>query len=128
MNKNKLSSITEKMKPWRIPSEVKKSISIIDEKKGENIVVLKLKTISDITDFMVICQGGSSRHNTAIAMEIEKMLKKKFKIKPFGKEGLKTGEWILLDYIDFIIHIFDEETRKKYTLEKFWMDAKRYDI
>lgn len=128
MNKTEYSDIKTKLKSWRIPAEVKKAAMTIDEKKGENIVILKLKNISDVTDFMIICNGQSSRQNTSISNEVEKILKKEFKLKPFGKEGERVGEWILLDYVDFIVHIFSRETRDKYTLEKFWMDAKRYDL
>lgn len=128
MIKSELSGIELKMKQWRIPAEIKKAVSVIDEKKGNDIVILKLKNISDITDFMIICHGNSSRQNISIADDIERILKKKFRLKPFGKEGKRIGEWILLDYVDFIIHVFNKETRDRYTLEKFWMDAKRYDL
>ena len=128
MNKKEYPDIKTKLKSWKIPTEVKKAAMIIDEKKGENIVILKLKNISDITDFMVICNGQSARQNVSISDEVEKTLKREFKLKPFGKEGGRVGEWILLDYVDFIVHIFNRETRDKYTLEKFWMDAKRYDL
>jgi len=91
-------------------------------------VVLKLKGISDITDFVVICQGNSTRQNSAISAEIKKKLSKQYKLKPFGVEGEREADWILLDYIDFVVHIFLEETRQRYALEKLWMDAKRYNF
>jgi len=92
------------------------------------VVVLKLKDISNITDYMVICHGNSTRQSSAISDEIQRKLRKDFKIKPFGVEGKTGSEWILVDYVDFIIHLFTEETRQKYALEKLWMDAKRYNF
>lgn len=120
------AAITAELKRRRIPAEVKRVVSIMMDKKAEKIVVLKLRGISDITDFMVICHGNSARQNSAICDEIRKKLSKQFKLKPFGVEGEREAEWILLDYVDFVVHIFLEETRKKYSLEKLWMDAKRY--
>jgi len=76
----------------------------------------------------VICQGNSSRQNNAVADEIRRKLRKEHKAKPFGVEGEREADWILMDYIDFVIHIFLEETRNKYAIEKLWMDARRYDF
>lgn len=120
--------ITDDLKKRKIPTEVKRVISIMLDKKAEKVVVLKLKGISEITDFMVIGSGNSSRQNAAISEEIQRVLRKEFKLKAFSVEGVREAEWVLLDYIDFIVHIFSEETRKKYALEKLWMDAKRYDF
>jgi ribosome-associated protein len=89
---------------------------------------MKLKGISDITDFIIICHGNSSRQNKAISDEIQRRLKEEYKLKAFGIEGIQNTDWILLDYIDFIIHIFSAENREKFSLEKLWMDGKRYDF
>jgi len=116
------------LKRRKIPAEVKKVVSIMLDKKAERIVVLKMKTVTDITDFMIICQGNSGRQNKAVSDEIQVKLRAEYKMKPFGVEGEKEAEWILLDYVDFVIHVFSPETRKKYQIEKLWMDAKRYDF
>jgi ribosome-associated protein len=121
-------SITEKLKKQRIPKVVKQVVTLILDKKAEKIVVIKLKGISDITDFIIICHGNSSRQNKAISDEIQDKLKKQYKLKAFGIEGTQNTDWILLDYIDFIIHIFSAENREKFSLEKLWMDGKRYDF
>lgn len=120
--------IEEDLKRRRIPPPVKQAVSVMLDKKGERVVVLKLKGLSDITDFMVICHGNSNRQNHAIAAEIQKKLGKQFKLKPYGVEGEREAEWILMDYIDFVVHVFSADTRKKYSIEKLWMDAKRYDF
>ncbi len=116
------------LKKWRIPPIIKKAVSVISDKKGDNIVILKLKGITDLTDFIVICSGNSNKQNNAVANELHKQLKKEFKSGPLGVEGNKFGDWILMDYVDFIIHIFSPEMREKYSLEKLWMDAKKYDF
>ncbi len=116
------------LKKWKIPTVIKKAVSIISEKKGENIIILKLKGKTDMTDFMVICNGNSQKQNKAIADDVQRILKKEHKSRPFGVEGTLYGDWILLDYVDFIIHIFSPDIREKFSLEKLWMDAKRYDF
>ncbi|MGD2089409.1 MAG: ribosome silencing factor [Candidatus Aminicenantes bacterium] len=128
MKSEEFEVITADLKKRKIPGEVKRVVSIMMDKKAEQVVVLKLKGISDITDFMVICQGNTTRQNNAISDEIRKKLSRQFKLKPFGVEGEREADWILLDYIDFVVHIFLEETRQRYALEKLWMDAKRYNF
>jgi ribosome-associated protein len=128
MRSEEFELITADLKRRRIPTEIKKVVSAMLDKMAERVVVLKLKGISDITDFMVLCHGNSTRQNSAISDEIQKKLREQFKLKPYGVEGEVEAEWILLDYIDFVVHIFSEETREKYSLEKLWMDAKRYNF
>ena len=103
-------------------------VTVALDKNAEKTVVIKLKGITEITDFIVICSGKSSRQNRAIAEEIQRRLKTDFKLKAFGVEGANSTDWVLLDYIDFVVHIFSPENRKKFSLEKLWMDGKRYDF
>jgi ribosome-associated protein len=128
MKADEFNSILEDLKKRKIPAIVKKVVSILLDKKAEEVIVLKLKGTNNITDFMVICHGNSTRQNNALASEIEKKLRKEHKAKAFGIEGAREAEWILLDYIDFIVHVFSKSTRNKYTIEKLWMDAKRYNF
>lgn len=128
MKVDEFKLITEDLKKRKIPTELKSSVTAMLDKKAEKVVVLKLKGVNDITDYMVICSGNSQRQNNAICDEIQRKLRKEFKLKAFSVEGESEAEWILLDYIDFIIHIFSRESREKYALEKLWMDAKRYDF
>lgn len=128
MKIEEFEAVTRDLQKRKIPGTVKKVVTGMLDKKAEKIVVLKLKGINDITDYMVICHGNSSRQNGAIADEIRRKLKSEFRLKPFSVEGVRESEWILIDYIDFIIHIFSEENRSKYSLEKLWMDAKRYNF
>ncbi len=128
MEKISPDKFNSELKKWKIPPIVKKAVSVISDKKGDDIVILKLKGITDLTDFMIICSGNSQKQNKAIADELQRLLKKEFKSGPLGIEGGNYGDWILLDYVDFIVHVFSPEVRKKFSLEKLWMDAKRYDF
>jgi len=128
MELEQFKEITEDLMRRKIPSSVKKIVLAMMEKKGQQIVVLKLKDISDVTDYMVICHGSSDRQNRAISDEVQRRLKKEEKLKVFSVEGEAKADWILLDYIDVIVHIFSGESRGKFSLEKLWMDAKRYNF
>jgi ribosome-associated protein len=112
----------------RIPGEIKKTVQVLLDKKAEKITVLKLKGISEMTDYLVICSGNSSRQNNALADALQETLKRDLNLQPLGVEGHRLAEWILVDYVDFVINIFSADWRKKYALEKLWMDAKRYDF
>jgi ribosome-associated protein len=128
MDIDAFEKISEDLKKRKIPQAVKKVVLAMLDKKAENIVVLKLKELSDVTDYMIICHGNSARQNQAISDEIQRRLKKELKLKTFSVEGKVRAEWILLDYIDMIVHIFLPESRQKFALEKLWMDAKRYNF
>ncbi len=125
---NQFTLLQDMLKKSRLPSAVKRTVLSMLDKKGDRITVIKLIGLSDICDYMILCSGQSVRQNQAIADEIIARLSKELKTKPFNSEGKQTGEWILIDYIDFIVHIFNPEIRDRYSLEKMWMDAKRYDF
>lgn len=102
---------------------IKAAEKAIDKKAG-NTVILELKDLSTIADYFVICSGENAAQVKAIAEAIEEYFSRE-KISPLGREGLEAARWVLLDYGDIIIHVFDEETREFYDLEKFWIDAPR---
>ncbi len=93
------------------------------EKKGRDIVILDLRRLTDVTDFFVIVSGESDLHVKAIADSIETELEKAH-IKMWHKEGYEHLNWVLLDYVDVVVHIFRPEVRLYYALEKLWADAK----
>ncbi len=93
------------------------------QKKGENILIFDLRGITDVTDFFVIVTGSSDLHVKAIADFIEEELQKAG-VRLFHKEGYENLRWVLLDYIDVVVHIFRPETREFYGLERLWADAK----
>jgi ribosome-associated protein len=97
------------------------------DKKAQDIVILDLDEVCSFTDHFVICTGTSSRHNQTIAEGIDERLRKSG-VRPLHIEGHKEGEWILLDYIDFVVHIFTARAREFYDLERLWRAGKRRGV
>jgi ribosome-associated protein len=110
-----------------LPNDVRMSLKASQAKKGEGMVILDLKSISSFTDYFVIMQGNSKRQNMAICENVERELKEK-DIRPESIEGRENAEWILMDYGNFIVHIFSKEAREYYSLEKLWGDAPKLDF
>ena len=104
-----------------LPLAVREALEAMDEHKGEEMVVLDMRA-SGFTDFMVMCNGGSNRHTQALADAVEERLLR-HKIKRKHVEGKREGHWILIDYIDLVVHLFTPEAREFYQLEKLWRDA-----
>ena len=124
----KMNSKTDKTTNTRvIPEGVKTSVEASRMKKAEDIVVLDLTGISSFTDFFIIMHGNSSRQNVAIYEGIEKELKD-LSIRPLSVEGRENAEWILMDYGEFIVHIFSSRAREYYSLEKLWGDGIKLSI
>jgi ribosome-associated protein len=97
------------------------------DKKAKDVLVLDLQGLTQIADYFVICSGESTTQVKAIAEEIERRFDA-LGVKPLGREGRKNNLWVLMDYGDIIVHIFEEETRTFYELEKLWIDAKRISV
>jgi ribosome-associated protein len=92
------------------------------EKQGSDIAVLDVRDVIVITDFFVIVSGGNTRQVRTIVESIEAALKG-LGVKPVRREGETQGRWVLLDYVDVVIHVFGEEERRYYDLERLWKDA-----
>jgi ribosome-associated protein len=99
----------------------------IFDKKGSNILVLDIRHCSTITDYVVIAEGNVDRHVIAIAQAIEKALSD-LGMTPSFREGMQSGDWVVLDYIQIMVHIFMPGMREKYQLEKLWKEAEIVDI
>lgn len=99
---------------------------LLDEKKGESIVILDLRGRSNLTDFVIIATGRNERHASALADHVEKSLHEQG-VKLHHKEGQRTGDWVVLDYLQIIVHIFNEDKRHYYNLERLWSDAPRLE-
>jgi ribosome-associated protein len=96
----------------------------IQEKKGNDIVRLDLRSLhSSVTDYFVICHADSATQVKAIANSIEDEVYKALKQDPWRKEGLENGEWVLLDYINVVVHVFRTDKREYYGVEELWGDA-----
>lgn len=98
------------------------------EKKASDIVVLDVAETLVITAFFVIATGASDRQVSSIADEIEDQLRVKGGVKPIGREGEREGKWVLLDFGDVVVHVFQPEERDFYRLEKLWSDAPRLEL
>ena len=93
------------------------------DRKAEDVIALDLRGLSDVTDTFIICHGSSDRQVAAIVENIERRLFAEARRKPTHIEGLRSCEWVLLDYIDFVVHVFLREKREFYRLERLWGDA-----
>jgi len=101
----------------------------IQEKKGVNITVLDLTNVENtLTSYFVICDGESNVHVGSIADSVEDYVRKNMDEKPFHIEGRNNAEWILLDYMDVMVHVFQRPIREFYSLETLWADGERRDI
>lgn len=99
-------------------------IHAIQEKKGENIVSLDLKKIHEaVSDFFIIVSANSTTQVKAIADHIEEQVKKHCDENPYKHEGRQTAQWILIDYVNVVVHVMQTESRKFYQLEEMWSDA-----
>ncbi len=112
-------------------NETRKQVAVVlaaaEAKKAEDVTVLQLpKESSAFTDFFVVCSGSNPRQVQAIADEVDERLSKAG-FEPNHREGYELGEWVLLDYVDFVVHIFHENARKYYDLERLWKSAKKVD-
>lgn len=114
-------------KPLESKDKALKAARAAQDKKAKDILVLGLKGLTPMADYFVICSGESTTQVKAIAEQVEEKFDEA-DIKPLGIEGLKYSHWVLMDYGDVIIHIFEQETRTFYELEKLWIDAKRIQI
>ena len=111
-----------------IPDPIlQQAVEAAQEKKAQDPVLLDLRGLSDVTDYFLICHGTSTRQVQSISNSIEEVLRS-LKRRPKHIEGYTVGEWILMDYLDLIVHIFVEEKRGFYALEKLWGDAPRLEM
>jgi len=108
--------------PTGFPAEVKKAAVLALERKAGDVVVLDLRGISTATDYFVIAEGTSDVQVKAIAEHVVDELKKD-QIRPEHVEGLRGGRWVLIDYVDFVVHVFHPQARQFYQLETLWGDA-----
>ncbi len=101
----------------------------IEDVKGENTTILDLREIDNtVCDYFIICDGNSNTQVSAISGSIQKNVGKKIKEKPWHVEGENNAEWILIDYVNVVVHVFQKQTREFYNLEGLWGDAKITNI
>lgn len=108
--------------PDALPDEILRAVELARERKGREIVVLDLRGISTATDYFLLATGGSDVQMKAIADHIIDELKKEG-VRPEHVEGIRSGRWVLIDYIDWVVHVFHPTARDFYQLETLWGDA-----
>lgn len=111
-----------------LDEDLRLAIHCAAEKKAMNMVALDLREVASFTEFFVIASGANQRQVQAISDEIGEQLKKQFQRKPIRIEGYSGAEWVLLDYGDFVVHLFDKEARDFYDLERLWRDARKVEL
>ena len=104
------------------PARVREAVAAAEDRKAVDLRVLHLEKVSDFTDFFLICSGTSERQVQAIADAVQERMREG-QVRPLHVEGFNRGQWVLLDYGDFVVHIFQEEPRRFYSLERLWGDA-----
>jgi len=111
----------------RLTGEVDKAVRAALDKKASDVVVLDLRNTPAFTDFFILCSGQSTRQVKAIVDAVEEALRA-VKVRAAHLEGYERGEWVLMDYFTFIVHVFTPQTRAFYSLERLWGDAERLEI
>ena len=101
---------------------------LADNKKAENIALLDLRSISSIADYFVIVTGSNEPHLRAIVDEITEKLRLDHNVRPFSIDGAKITPWIVLDFIDVLVHVMNDEFRELYDLENIWGDGEKIDF
>jgi len=115
------------MKKSETKKQITAAIQACLEKKAEELSILEMEKGSGaFTDYFVLCSGTNPRQVQAIADEVELQLKK-MGLRPTHVEGYKQAEWVLIDYVDFVVHVFSDKARKFYDLERLWKSAKRLE-
>jgi len=116
-----------KARSSRLPTQIKRAADAASDKKAVDLVILDLRKASAFTDFFVICTGTNVRQVQAIADGVQEALRAE-DLRPSLVEGYERGQWVLIDYFDFIVHVFSPSTREFYGLERLWGDAKKIEV
>ncbi len=111
-----------------LDDEFKLALKCASEKKATDMLALDLREVASFTEFFILASGSNQRQVQAITDEIDEQLKKQLKRKPVRTEGYTTAEWVLMDYGDFIVHVFEQKAREFYDLERLWRDARHVEI
>ncbi len=106
---------------------VKNAVKILDSKKARNLTAIKIKDLTILSEYFIIADGSSNTQVRTMADELEFQLGE-MGVKPHKTEGYQSGNWIVLDYLDVVVHIFEEKTRAFYSLERLWSDGEPVDI
>lgn len=107
---------------------IKTIIAAIQEKKGENIISLDLRKINEaVADFFIVCEASNPTQIRAIANNVEDCVNEKCSENPYHHEGFQQLQWVLIDYVNVVVHVMQKDTRKFYQLEEMWSDASSFE-
>jgi ribosome-associated protein len=112
----------------KLPKAVATAVRAARDKKAQGVIVLDLRNAGGFTDYFVICTGNNARQINAIADSVRDILKTELDERPALTEGVDRSEWILLDYFNFVVHVFSRECRSFYGLERLWGNAERHEF
>ena len=108
---------------------ISKIISGVEDVKGIDISLLDLRDIENtVCSYFIVCSGSSNTHVNAIVRSVQKTVSKGLREKPFHTEGLENSEWVLIDYVNVVVHVFQKHIREYYNIEELWGDAKTTQI
>ena len=127
-NRSARARTTVKRAAPKLPKAVATAVRAARDKKALNVVVLDLRNAGGFTDYFVICTANNARQITAIADSVRNTLKSELDERPALTEGVDRSEWLLLDYFNFVVHIFSRECRAFYGLERLWGNAERHEF
>ena len=116
------------MKEFDQTERLKFIVNHLNEKKGINPLILDVRAFSNVTDYLVIVDGLVNRHVSALGSTLAREMKEKFSERPLRLDGLASGEWILIDYSDIIVHVFMPGLRERYDLEQLWNEGKQIEL
>ena len=124
--RRKRSSVTRLNKNSKI---LKAITHAIHEKKGENVILMDLRRVDEaVSDFFIVCEATSTVQVRAIADNVEDYLKKQLGEGPYRHEGKQTAHWVLIDYVNVVVHVMQPEARKFYKLEEMWSDGEQEEL
>lgn len=106
-----------------IGERVRSAVAAVQDRKALELLVLNVEGVCDFTDYFVLCSGTSERQVRSIAEFVEESLREQYAIRPLHEEGMREGKWVLLDFGDFVVHVFDQERREFYRLDRLWSDG-----
>src|SRR4026207_1531840 len=125
---SKTTAATRRKTAPKLPRSVLGAVHAVQDKKAVDVIVLDLRKAGGFTDYFVICTGTNPRQIHAIADSVEETLRANFGERPHLTEGVEKSQWILLDYFNFVVHVFSRECRAFYGLERLWGNAERHEI
>ena len=127
-NRTARARATGKRAAPKLPKAVATAVRAARDKKAQDVIVLDLRNAGGFTDYFLICTGNNARQINAIADSVRDLLRSELDERPALTEGVDRSEWILLDYFNFVVHVFSRECRSFYGLERLWGNAERHEF